>query len=196
MRIGIFGGSFDPIHTGHAIVANELSQCGLFDEVWLMPARINPFKAQGPRPAVPEERVSMCRLVAEECARVRVSDLELKLPEPSYTYVTLCELRRQWPQHQFRVIIGSDNWEKFSKWCESEKIIREFGVTIYIRPDYPLNGNLPENVEVADGLPQALISSTWLRESITAGRNVNYLIPQKVIDYIREHNLYKKWNRT
>ena len=132
MKIGILGGSFDPIHTGHAVVANELVQRGVFDRVWLVPARINPFKTGEERPVDGAMRTEMCRLVADRCKGVEVNDIEQSLPEPSYTYRTLCALSRQYPEHTFRVIIGSDNWEAFGRWRDADRILNEYGVT-YIR---------------------------------------------------------------
>lgn len=189
--IGVFGGSFNPVHTGHAMVANMLSQSGLVDEVWLMPGRINPLKIDGPRPADPALRLDMCRIVAEDCHAVSVSDVEMQLPEPSYTYETLCELRRRWPDKDFRIIIGSDNWQAFGRWRNPEKIIREFGVIVYPRPGFEIGEALPDNVTLADSVPQMEISSTYLRRAIAEGLNVNFLLPAKVIGYIEKHHLYK-----
>ncbi len=190
MRIGIFGGSFDPVHTGHATLANELSQSGLFDQVWMLPARVSPFKTESARHATSADRVEMCRLVAGSCAAVRVDDIEISMPEPSYTYRTLCELRRRYPQHRFRLIIGSDNIADFHKWYNAEGIIREFGVTVYPRPGYPVPERLPDNVEVAGDVPQVLVSSTHIRYGLARGRNVNFLVPDAVLQYIKEKKLY------
>lgn len=190
MRIGIFGGSFDPVHTGHATLANELSQCGMFDQVWMVPARVSPFKTGNVRHATAADRVAMCRLVAERCAAVRVDDIEMSLPEPSYTYRTLCELRRRYPEHMFRIIIGSDNLSDFYRWYNAEGIIREFGVTVYPRPGYPVPDELPENVAVVGDMPQVMVSSTHIRMSIAEDRNVNFLVPDAVLQYIKEKKLY------
>lgn len=190
MKIGVFGGSFDPVHTGHATVVNELSQCGLFDQIWMIPARVSPFKAQNVRHATPGERVEMCRLVAEKCAAARVDDIETKMPEPSYTYKTLCELKRRYPEHQFRVIIGSDNLTDFSKWYDAEGIVSDFGVTVYPRPGYNVPASLPENVNVVEEVPQVLVSSTYIRRGLAKGKNVNFLVPDSVLQYIKEKKLY------
>lgn len=190
MRIGIFGGSFDPVHTGHATVANELSQSGLFDEVWMIPARVSPFKTENVRHASPHERVEMCRIVAGRCAAVKVDDVEISMPEPSYTYNTLCELKRRYPEHSFSIIIGSDNIADFGKWFNSEGIISEFGVTIYPRPGYPVPESLPENIRLAGDVPQVLVSSTYIRDGLKGDRNVNFLVPEAVLLYIKERGLY------
>ena len=137
MRIGVYCGSFDPIHTGHAMVANYLAQYGGLDEVWLMVSRHNPLKV-GRDPASEPHRLAMVKFVAEGCSRVVASDFEFSLPVPSYTYVTLCRLRERFPQHKFVLIIGSDNWHNFNRWRDSESILREFGLIVYPRPGYDL----------------------------------------------------------
>lgn len=192
MRIGLFGGSFDPIHTGHAIIANVLSQLGDVDEVWLMPGRINPLKTDGPAPAAPEHRLAMCRMVADRCRNVRVTDIEMSLPEPSYSYRTLCELRRIYPEHQFVMLIGSDNWQAIRRWRDWEKIIAEFGFVIYSRPGCEAEGPLPPGVTKITDMPGIHISSTLVRQAIADGLNVDYLVPVDVACYIEQHKLYKR----
>ncbi len=189
MKIGIFSGSFDPIHTGHAMVANYTAQSGLVDRVWLMVSRINPLKCSTP-PADSSERLEMARLVGSGCRGVEVSDFELHLPSPSYTYKTLCELRKAYPMHSFLLIIGSDNWLEFNRWKDPEKIISEFGILIYERPGYPVPEALPPGVEMIKGAPLALISSTFVRESIKENKNINFFVPEKVVDYITNKGLY------
>ena len=189
MRIGVYCGSFDPIHTGHAMVANSLAQYGGLDEVWLMVSRHNPLKV-GRDPASEPHRLAMVKLVAEGCSRVVASDFEFSLPVPSYTYVTLCRLRERFPQHKFVLIIGSDNWHNFNRWRDSESILREFGLIVYPRPGYDLPVELPAGVEVPAKAPQALISSTFIRKAVADGKNLNYFVPREVADYIRQNRLY------
>lgn len=190
MRIGIFGGSFNPLHIGHAIVANYLSQQEILDRVWIMPSKLNPLKQDEQRPVSGDDRMQMARLVAEDCAKVDVCDIEMHLPEPSYTYTTLCELRRRYPQHSFSLIIGGDHWEIFNKWRNWKKIITEFGVIIYTRPGYEITGILPDNVALIDNGPQAFVSSSEIREELSEGKNVNFLVPDKVLEYIKDKGLY------
>lgn len=190
MKIGIFGGSFDPIHTGHAMVASYARQfCGL-DEVWLMVSRHNPLKPESTR-ASDEDRLAMAGIVAREVEGLKVCDLEMSLPSPSYTYRTLSELRRLYPTHDFRLIIGSDNWLDFLRWRNPEKIISEFGLIVFSRPGSQIDGVLPEGVELVESAPQVLISSTLIREMSARGKNLNFFLPCGVVEYIKAHDLYK-----
>ena len=189
MRIGIYSGSFDPIHTGHAMVANYVAQWGGVDEVWLLVSRLNPLKEER-RPADDYHRMAMARLVAEECDGVHASDFEFGLPEPSYTYITLSKLREQYPEHEFVLIVGSDNWVNFGRWRDAHKIIKEFGLLIYPRPGYEVPETPPEGVTVLGSAPSSFISSTFVRDAIKAGANVNFFVPLNVSKYIRDHRLY------
>lgn len=189
MKIGIYSGSFDPIHTGHAMVANYVAQWGGVDEVWLMVSRQNPLK-EGRHPLDDHHRLAMARLVAGECDCVKASDFEMHLPLPSYTYVTLTKLREAYPEHDFTLIVGSDNWVDFGRWRDADKIIKEFGLLIYPRPGYEVP-NLPhEGVRVLGNGPTSFISSTFVREALRNGRNVKFFVPLNVAAYINHHNLY------
>lgn len=194
MRIGIYGGSFDPIHTGHAMLANFISQTGEVDEVWLMVSPLNPLK-RGKQPAPNDDRLKMARMVAERCRGVRASDFEFSLPVPSYTYITLCRLRESYPEHEFRLIIGSDNWLEIDRWRDPEKIIHEFGLLVYPRPGYPVEKELPAGVKLIDGVPTVEMSSSFVREMIGVGKDVAYFVPECVKEYIERHGLYKSDKR-
>lgn len=191
MRIGIYSGSFDPIHTGHAMVANYCAQwCGL-DEVWLMVSRLNPLK-EGSSPSPDLHRLHMASLAASRCRGVKASGFELSLPAPSYTYVTLCRLRERFPDDQFILIIGSDNWQNLGRWRDAHKIIREFGIMIYPRPGYETPSDPPPGVKVLAEGPTAQVSSTFVRNAVREGANINFFVPTSVAEYIKEHNLYMK----
>lgn len=189
MKIGIYSGSFDPIHTGHAMVANYVSQWGGVDEVWLLVSRLNPLKV-GHEPISDEHRMAMVSLVAEECDKVVASDFEFKLPLPSYTYVTLTKLREEYPEHDFTLIVGSDNWVNFGRWRDAHKIIKEFGLLIYPRPGYEVPETPPEGVKVIGNGPTSFISSTFIRDALRERANVNFFVPLNVARYIRQHDLY------
>lgn len=190
MNIGIFGGSFNPIHIGHAMIANVLSENSDLDEVWIMPNRINPFKTSMPHPVSFAHRMKMAQLVADECRDVRVCGIEETMPEPSYTYNTLCELRRLYPEHQFKLIVGSDNMQVFEKWRNYDRIISEFGLLIYLRPNAVISADYGENIRIIRDVPEVLISSTQVRERLSEGLSVKFMVTDKVRDYIYEHRLY------
>ena len=190
MTIGIYGGSFDPIHTGHAMVANFVAQCNVVDEVWLMVSRRNPLKKHGTY-ASDSDRLNMAQLVSSQCRKVRVSDLEMTMPVPSYSYDTLTHLASKYPQHNFKLIIGSDSLISFSKWKNSELIQKEFGLIVYPRPGYKLPTHEPEGMTFLNGAPLFGISSSLIREYISSGWNINYFVPVAVNEYIKLHKLYQ-----
>ncbi|MDE6298790.1 MAG: nicotinate-nucleotide adenylyltransferase [Muribaculaceae bacterium] len=194
MTIGIYGGSFNPVHTGHALLANFVAQSGKVDEVWLMVSPLNPLKADKKHSSSLLDnhvRLKMVEMVASECQGVKASDFEFGLPIPSYTYRTLCSLRESYPQHRFRLIIGGDNWEEFDRWRNPQEIIEEFGVLIYPRPGHEVGGPLPAGVEVLEGVPTAEISSTMVREMVKDGKNINFLVPLCVARHIEEMGYYR-----
>ena len=189
MRIAIFGGSFDPIHNGHAMLANYVSQYSGVDEVWLMPSPLNPLKCDVP-PVDFIHRLEMCRIVAEKCCRVRVSDFERELTLPSYTYRTLCMLREAYPGNEFTLLIGSDNLAAFSRWRNPDEIISEFGLLVYPRPGYPVKEIHSPGIELIEDAPVADISSTFIRQALRNGKNLAYLLDNDVIRYIYSNSLY------
>lgn len=190
MTIGIYGGSFDPIHTGHAMVANFVSQCNVVDEVWIMVSRRNPLKTQG-TVAPDSDRLAMADLVAQECRNVRITDVEMDLPVPSFTYHSLQELKRRYPEHDFKVIMGSDSLENFSNWKNSELIRKEFGLIVYPRPGYPMPETEPDGMTFLNGAPEFGMSSSLVREYTASGWNINYFVPLSVSKYIDTHKLYR-----
>lgn len=191
MKIGIFGGTFNPIHSGHGLVINYMSRHYGFDELWIMVSRLNPMKKQHAG-LKEEDRLRMAEIVAERFLNVKVSDFEMRREPPSYTIDTLRELRKLYPTDDFKIIIGSDNWNIFPCWKENDSIIREFGVIVYPRPGYPVEKPIPANVEFASDCPVMAISSSYIRQVASAGENLNYLVPPDVADYISLHGLYKE----
>ena len=193
MRIAVFGGSFNPIHTGHAIIASTTAQSGLVDEVWIMVSPQNPLKAD--KTLMPEEeRLRLARMVASECPGVKASDFEFTLPRPSYTYNTLCHLRQKWPEHDFTLLIGSDNWNLFHRWKDWKRIIDEFGVIIYQRPDAKADPPFPERVELMEDVPMMMVSSTLIRRLMAEGRDFRFLVPDIIYKELKEKEEWKKIN--
>ncbi len=182
MTVGIFGGSFNPVHNGHIALARTIIQRELADEVWLTLSPLNPLK-QNPEELLDDHyRLEMLQLATEGIPGLRVCDIELSLPRPSYTINTLLTLSRRHPGIDFRLIIGSDNMLVFDKWKSSDEIRRLFQPIVYPRPGYACS-------EALD-LPLSPVSSTLVRERLRKGENVDDLIPPQVHRYIQEHKLY------
>lgn len=191
MRIGIYGGSFNPIHKGHTELAASIVQQGLVDELWLLVSPLNPLK-QGETSDIAEyeHRLSMARLATEDIEGVKVSDFEKNLPLPSYTITTLGELRKAYPEHEFVLVIGADNWERFPRWYHAQEIIDTYSILIYRRPGCEMDETLlPLSVQVVD-TPLYDISSTEIRESVKKGRMPLKWVDRKVATYISVHHLY------
>ena len=191
MRIGIYGGSFNPIHKGHTELAASIVQQGLVDELWLLVSPLNPLK-QGETSDIAEyeHRLSMARLATEDIEGVKVSDFEKNLPLPSYTITTLGELHKAYPEHEFVLVIGADNWERFPRWYHAQEIIGTYSILIYRRPGCEMDETLlPLSVQVVD-TPLYDISSTEIRESVKKGRMPLKWVDRKVATYISVHHLY------
>lgn len=190
-HIGIFGGSFNPVHCGHLMVASYLASWTDLDEVWLTLSPQNPLKSTADF-AAENDRLAMVTMATEGSETLKVCDVELHMPRPSYTIDTLRQLRRSHTGCRFRLIIGSDNWLIFPQWKSAEEIISEFGVIIYPRPGYPIDtDSLPDGVTFVDA-PECSLSSTFLRKSIATDHSIEQMVPQNVVKYIKEHKLYKQ----
>lgn len=189
MIIGILGGSFNPVHIGHLMLASYLQQfCG-FDEVWPNLSPLNPLKSN-PEELIPDvQRLAMLDLAIGDTKGLKVCDIELSMPKPSYTINTLRYLEKRYPRHQFKLIIGSDNWKIFDHWKDSEAILSDFGVVIYPRPGYPVGTVYDDGVDVVNA-PTADISSTFIRKALSRGKDMNYFLPAGVYDYIKKNELY------
>ncbi len=191
-HIGVLGGSFNPVHIGHVLLADYLRQFHGFDEVWFMLSPLNPLKSNPEELIEDHHRLEMLRIAAESASGLAVCDIELSMPRPSYTINSLSELARIVPDAEFSLIIGSDNWNIFHNWKDYRKIIERFSPIVYPRPGYPLDrGTLPANVTAADA-PTFDISSTFLRRAIADGHDMRLYLPAGVWDYITGHKLYLK----
>lgn len=186
--IGILGGSFNPIHLGHIMVASYLVQWGYVDQVWLTVSPSNPLKAPGE--LIPDvKRLTMTSLAAKGVKGVAVCDIELSMPRPSYTINTLELLAKRHPNKKFKLIIGSDNWRIFDKWKDHQAILDRFGVIVYPRPGYDIERRSIDGMEIAYA-PVCGLSSTFIREAIAQGRDVKEFLPQGVSKYIIDNKLY------
>lgn len=189
-RVGIYSGSFDPVHVGHIRLAEYIAQSDYVDEVWLMVTPQNPLK-QSRKMQSNHNRLKMVQIATQKSENITASDFEFLLPQPTYTYITLCRLREKYPDYQFRLIIGSDNWTLFDKWRDSERIINEFGLIVYPRPGYDVADiRLPKNVILLREAPMTDISSTEIRSALTLSLDTSEMLHPNVKDYIISNGLY------
>ena len=191
MRIGIFGGSFNPSHIGHAIIASHILQNSTLEQIWFMVAPQNPLKTRHD-PAIDIHRIRMTELVTRHIPGASTSAFEFNLPQPSFTISTLQQLSLKFPQHKFALIIGADNWQLFHKWKDYETILANYEIFIYPRLGYEIL--IPEHLTTVHqtDAPIIQISSTQIRQDINHGKDVRFLVSEDVYNYIKKHNLYTK----
>lgn len=186
--VGILGGSFNPVHMGHLMLAQYLTQWKYVDKVWLTLSPLNPLKeAAGLIPDM--KRLAMITLATKGAVDIETCDIELSMPRPSYTIDTLDLLSKRHKNRKFKLVIGSDNWRIFDKWREHERILEEYGVIVYPRPGYPIDSVYVDGLEVVDA-PTVNISSTFVRDAIVRGKDMRYFMPDSVYKYIRDNRLY------
>ena len=191
MRIGIFGGSFDPIHIGHAIIAQHIISSCAVDRLWFMVSPVNPLKVGKMRQVADTDRLRMVEMVSHPMDGVETSAFEFTMPRPSYTIDTLNALQAKFPDDDFYLVIGGDNWEVFSKWRNSDEILAKYHLLVYPRLGYQVNipDELKERVILVDA-PIIELSSTEIRERLAKGQSVRYYVPDEVLGYIERHDLY------
>ncbi|HMP78846.1 MAG TPA: nicotinate-nucleotide adenylyltransferase [Pirellulaceae bacterium] len=200
MRIGIFGGSFDPIHIGHLIIAEQSREHAQLDEVWFIPAAVAPHKQTGAT-ATGKQRLEMLQLAVAGHESFRVLDDELRRGEVSFTVDTLRSFRAQYPDHEWFLIIGGDSAAQLATWREPAEICRLATPLVYFRPgevaDFSPLANLVSPERLADiaahrvSGPMIELSSTLVRERLASGRTVRYLVPRAVEKYIETQDLYR-----
>lgn len=178
-RIGIFSGSFNPIHIGHLALGNYLCEFEGLDELWFMVSPQNPLKQQSLLWS-DELRLKLVQLSIEGYDKFHASDFEFHLPRPSYTVHTLDRLKVAYPQYEFILIIGSDNWALFHQWREPQRIISENTLLIYPRPEFTVNENeLPATVRLVHS-PTFEVSSTFIRQAMAEGKDMRYFLHPEV----------------
>lgn len=179
MKIGIFGGTFNPPHNGHLALARTFLREAALDEVWLLVSPQNPFKANDDLPS-DSYRLRLVQAAVEGEQGLRASDFEFHLEKPSYTWRTLEALRTAWPQHEFVLLVGGDNWAAFDRWAHPDEILSHHQLYVYPRPGSPLSeAALPQGVHLLHG--QLLdISSTAIRQRLQRGESITGLVPPAV----------------
>jgi nicotinate-nucleotide adenylyltransferase len=188
--VGLFFGSFNPIHIGHLALANYMLAFENLDEIWFVVSPQNPFKKVDDLLGA-EHRVEMVRRATKDQNQYRVEDIELTLPIPSYTIDTLKALERKHSNCQFSIIMGADNILRIDKWKAADEIINNHQILVYPRLGYDVNeSQLPANCQLTKA-PLVELASTEIRRWIKAGKAIPFLIPAGVFDYIQQHNLYQ-----
>lgn len=192
MKIGLYFGTFNPIHVGHLIIANHMAEHSDLDQVWLVVTPHNPLKKKSTL-LDDYHRLQMVYLATEEYSKLKPSDIEFKLPQPNYTVNTLVHLEEKYPNHEFSLIMGEDNLKSLHKWKNYEAILAHHEIYVY-----PRISTEAENLELKNhpkirmiDAPVVEISSTAIRENIKLGKNVRPLVATKVWEYI-DHNLFYK----
>jgi len=192
MHVGLFFGSFNPVHIGHLAIAGYLAQFTNLDAVWLVVSPHNPLKEKSS--LLPDyHRLAMLSRAIENMPYLKASDVEFKLPQPSYTINTLAHLQEKHPTHEFSLILGSDNLQSFKKWKNYEAILEYYRILVYPRPGFD-GGSLKNHPQVsfAIDVPQMDITSTFIRQAVKAKKDVCGFMPEAAWKYMREMHFYEK----
>jgi len=193
MNIGLFFGTFNPIHIGHLAIANHLVEYSDLDKVWLVVTPRSPFKKKASLLA-DNHRYQLVQIATEEYPKLKPSNIEFKLPQPNYTVHTLVHISEKYPKHNFSLIMGEDNLASFHKWKNYEVILEDHEIYVYPRvvKDAAFKSQFDNNPKIHKvAAPIMEISSTFIRKAIADKKNVQPLVPCNVWHYIDEMNFYK-----
>jgi|SRR5215831_10679196 len=190
MRIGLYFGSFNPIHNGHLIIANYILQHTDLEQVWFIVSPQNPLK---PSAGLLNEyhRFYLVQLAVESEPKLKAIDIEFRLPRPSYTVNTLAWLNEKYPQHQFALIMGSDSFQNLPKWKNYQHILQHYPLYIYERPGHNAETIYPDAQVTFLKAPLLEISATDIRRMIEEGKSVRYMVPDKVLEEIERNGYYR-----
>lgn len=190
-KTGLFFGSFNPIHTGHLILAEYMVEHAGLKEVWFIVSPQNPLKEKKSLLA-DHHRLAMVNIAIEDDVRFRSSNIEFKMPQPSYTIDTLTYLSEKYPEKNFVLIGGMDILPSFHKWKNYQELLEQYELFIYNRPDYA-PGEYQEHPSIRFfKAPMIEISASFIRDSIRNGKDIKYMLPPKVYEYIMEMHFYEK----
>ncbi len=191
MKIGLFGGSFNPIHNAHVKLASTICKEAGLDEVWFLVTPHNPLKQQEGL-MDEKDRLAMARLALEKEPNLKASDYEFHLERPSFTWNTLQHLSKEYPENEFYIIIGGDNWEIFNHWAHHEEILRDYHIIVYPRKDSLMDTtSLPPSVSIIR-MPEMDISSTMIREMLRNGEDISPYVSPKVAEYLHKNITTKR----
>lgn len=190
MKIGLFFGSFNPIHIGHLIIASYMVDFTDLGQVWFVVSPQNPLKHK--KNLLSEyERMEMVRLAIQDDNRFQATDIEFNMPRPSYTIDTLLHLEEKYPGKEFVLIMGSDSVASLPKWKNYEQLLENYKIYAYPRPEHHLAPEqLHHNIKLVEGVPLMEISATFIRQTIKNKKSVKYLLPEKVYQFVDKWGYY------
>jgi len=190
MKIGLFFGSFNPIHHGHLMVASYIANHTDLQQIWLVVSPQNPHKTQASL-LNEYDRLHLAQLAVENDDQIKVSDIEFKLPKPSYTIDTLTYLEEKFPQHQFYVIMGGDSFQNLPKWKNFETLVKNYQFIVYRRPGFDITENYVAKMQYLEA-PMLELSATLIRNNCKEGITIRYLVPEDVRLEIERCNYFKE----
>jgi len=190
MKIGLFFGSFNPIHHGHLMVASFIANHTDLQQIWLVVSPQNPHKTQSSL-LNEYDRLYLAQLAIEDDTQIKVSDIEFKLPKPSYTIDTLTYLQEKYPQHEFFVIMGSDSFQNLPKWKNFEALVKNYQFIVYRRPGFDISEKYGAAVTYLEA-PMLELSATLIRNNCKDGITIRYLVPEDVRLEIERNNYFKE----
>ncbi len=190
MKVGLYFGTYNPIHIGHLAIANYMVEYADIDQLWFVVSPQSPHKVK--KSLLDDyQRLEMVNRAIEGDYRLRASSIEFRLPRPSYTIDTLTYLKEKHPLHDFYLIMGSDNLENLHKWKNAEVILHDYHVIVYPRPGFKKEEiEAKSNIEIVEA-PLMQISSSFIRKAISEGKDIRHFLPPKTFEYIDEMNFYK-----
>ncbi|MGV3657891.1 MAG: nicotinate (nicotinamide) nucleotide adenylyltransferase [Chitinophagaceae bacterium] len=190
MNVGLYFGSFNPIHMGHLVIASHILNETALQKVWFVVSPQNPFKKSAT--LLNEfDRLHLVQLAIEGDDRLKAVDIEFALPKPSYTATTLTYLAEKHPSHQFEIIMGSDSFQNLASWHNPRFIIKNYRINVYNRPGFAVKDTLGAQVNIMNA-PLLEISATHIRQLVKSGKSIKYLVPHKVEKEIIENRLFSK----
>lgn len=191
LKVGLYFGSYNPIHIGHMAIANYMVEYADIDQLWFVVSPHNPLKQKASL-LDDYQRLELVNRAIDDDDRFRASNIEFKLPKPSYTVDTLAYLQDKYPKYDFKILMGSDNLKSIHKWKNYESILENHSLIVYPRPGFDVSGlKIHKNISIAQGAPLMEISASFIRKAIREGKDVRYFLPKKVWQYIDEMHFYE-----
>ena len=189
-KIGLYFGSFNPIHIGHMAIANYMLEFTDLDKIWFVVSPHNPLKDKKSLLA-DYHRLEMVHLAINDDYDMHASNIEFNMPQPSYTIDTLTYLQEKYPKNHFVILMGGDSLQNIHKWKNYQQLLQQYELYVYSRPGAQLPNDLKGNIKIFQA-PQMEISASFIRKAIKEGKDIRYFLPNKVWEYIQEMHFYEK----